>query len=299
MFAALPDNEPLTQSSMLTRKVTGVQKQVEWHHFDSRKHVLEYDDVINKHREIIYARRNVLLTQSENLELLEEKIKEMVYNKVKSLVMTLEAKWWKDSEKTNIINSVHNFLGRNIIDDLLEKEDISWIIGESVLADYIADRAVAEIDILKSEAPSEEAFHDLLKRIMLQAIDRLWMNHIDGMSKLREQVAFVGYAQKQPLMVYKEKAFDKFHDLLSEIELKTVKAVFSINPNTQIEIERIDDSKLQVQSTDVENMKTAPKNTNSPNPLPQKPAVKANPLFAQPQQKGFRQPSTKKKKIRV
>jgi preprotein translocase subunit SecA len=49
---------------------------------------------------------------------------------------------------------------------------------------------------------------------MLQAIDRLWMNHIDGMSKLREQVAFVGYAQKQPLMVYKEKAFDKFKDLL-------------------------------------------------------------------------------------
>lgn len=77
---------------MLTRKVTGVQKQVEGHHFDSRKHVLEYDDVINKHREIIYARRNMLLTQSDDLEVLEEKIKEMVYNKVKSLVMTLEAK---------------------------------------------------------------------------------------------------------------------------------------------------------------------------------------------------------------
>lgn len=54
MFSTLPDDEPLTQSGMLTRRVTGVQKQVEGHHFDMRKHVLEYDDVINKHREIIY-----------------------------------------------------------------------------------------------------------------------------------------------------------------------------------------------------------------------------------------------------
>lgn len=299
MFAALPDNEPLTQSSMLTRKVTGVQKQVEWHHFDSRKHVLEYDDVINKHREIIYARRNTLLTQSDDWEVLEKRIKDMVYNKIRSLVMTLEAKWGKDAQKSNIVESVHNYLWRNIIDDLLEKEDISGIIGSSVLADYIADRAVAEIDILKSEAPSENAFHELVKRIMLQAIDRLWMNHIDGMSKLREQVAFVWYAQKQPLMVYKEKAFDKFHDLLSEIELKTVKAVFSINPNTQIKIQRIDDSKLEVQSTDIENMKSAPNTTQTPSPANlNQPSPKVNPLFNQPQ-KGFRQAPSKKKKIRV
>ena len=90
---------------------------------------------------------------------------------------------------------------------------------------------------------------------MLQSIDRLWMNHIDGMSKLREQVAFVGYAQKQPLMVYKEKAFDKFKDLLAQIELTVVKSIFSINVNTQIKVKKIDDSKLQVQSTDVESMK--------------------------------------------
>lgn len=90
---------------------------------------------------------------------------------------------------------------------------------------------------------------------MLQSIDRLWMNHIDGMSKLRDQVAFAGYAQKQPLMVYKEQAFKKFDALMSEIEFRVVKSVFSINPNTQIQVQRIDDSKLQVQSSDVETMK--------------------------------------------
>lgn len=299
MFASLPDNEPLTQSKMLTRKVTGVQKQVEGHHFDSRKHVLEYDDVINKHREIIYSRRNTLLTNSEESEILELSAKEMIHSKVQSIVLAEEAKWGKSALTDNIVSKIHDFLWRNIIDDLLEKQDVSNIIGETVLADYIADRASAELEKIKSEAPNPEAFHELLKRIMLQSIDRLWMNHIDGMSKLREQVAFVWYAQKQPLMVYKEKAFDKFKDLLTEIEFTVVKSIFSINVNTQIKVTRVDDSQLQVQSTNVESMQIwdwvkKPQAQATP-----KPQSSWNPLFAQPQKKGFRQQSTKKNKIRV
>jgi len=81
------------------------------------------------------------------------------------------------------------------------------------------------------------------------------MNHIDTMSKLREQVAFVGYAQKQPLMVYKEEAFKKFKDLLDEIELQTIKSVFAITVKTELQVVRVDDSKLQVQSSDIEDMK--------------------------------------------
>ncbi len=297
MFASLPDNEPLTQSWMLTRKVTGVQKQVEGHHFDSRKHVLEYDDVINKHREIIYARRNTLLLESENTDNFQTIAEEMVYNKVKSIVMTQEAKGWKDAKKEAIIDAVHSFLGRTIIDDLLEKEDVEAIDGKTVLADYIADRASSEIEKIKWEAPSEEDFYELLKRIMLQAIDRLWMDHIDGMSKLRDQVAFAWYAQKQPLMVYKEKAFDKFHNLVSEIDMRIVKSIFAINANTQIQIQRVDDSKLEVSSTEVEDMKV----WGQQKPETQKPqqqTPQTNPLFNKPQ-KGFRQASTKKNKIRV
>ncbi len=299
MFASLPDNEPLTQSKMLTRKVTGVQKQVEWHHFDARKHVLEYDDVINKHREIIYWRRNTLLQNSEDKESLESSAREIIYNKVKNIVVAEQVKWGKMALNESITKKVHEFLWRNIIDDLLEKQDVSSITGEAPLADYIADRAVAELEVIASEAPNPQAFHELLKRIMLQSIDRLWMNHIDGMSKLREQVAFVWYAQKQPLMVYKEKAFDKFKDLLSEIELTIVKSIFSINANTQVKVVRIDDSKLQVQSTDIENMKIWDSVVKSTQDTPQQKAPNwGNPLFARPQ-KGFRQVSQKKKKIRV
>lgn len=82
MFASLPDDEPLTESKMLTNKVTSVQKQVEGHHFDTRKHVLEYDDVINKHREIIYGKRNKILN-SENID---EDIHEMVLSQIRKFV---------------------------------------------------------------------------------------------------------------------------------------------------------------------------------------------------------------------
>jgi len=296
MFAALPDDEPLSQSGMLTRKVTGVQKQVEWHHFDSRKHVLEYDDVINKHRDIIYRRRNTILAGSENWEDLNVMLKSMIHNKVKNIVLTEEG---KHTKKPAIIEKVHTFLGKNIIDDLLEKQDIDAISWELTLADYIAERAVAELEIIKSEAPNEEAYRELVKRIMLQSIDRLWMNHIDGMSKLREQVAFVWYAQKQPLMVYKEEAFKKFENLLSEIELRIIKSVFSISANTEVKITRIDDSKLEVKSSEVENMKIWG-NPQVQTPPKATPKATWNPLFAQPRgQNWFRKPSTKKNKIRV
>lgn len=293
MFASLPDNEPLAQSGMLTRKVTGVQKQVEGHNFDARKHVLEYDDVINKHREIIYSRRNTLLSNIDSHEELEKSASEMIHAKVKSLVLAQEAKGEPHSNKENIVAKVHEFLGRNIIDDILEKQDISAITGDLALADYIAERAVAELETIKSEAPAQEVFYELLKRIMLGSIDRLWMNHIDGMSKLREQVAFVGYAQKQPLMVYKEEAFKKFENLLAEINLTVVKSIFSLSPNTQINVKRVDDSKLQVESTDVENMKIGDTKKAVPTP----PST-GNPLFNSPTQ-APQNTETKKKKIRV
>ena len=202
---------------------------------------------------------------------------------------------WDAWNKDKIVSTVHNFLGRNIIDDFLEIQDVSAITGDLALADYIADRAVAELEVIKSEAPNEQAFYELLKRIMLQSIDRLWMNHIDGMSKLREQVAFVWYAQKQPLMVYKEEAFKKFEILLSEIELRVVKSIFSINAQTQVEIKRVDDSKLQVNSSEIENMGMG--NNQETNNSPKAENSWWNPLFVAP--KAWNQKNTQKKKIRV
>jgi len=212
MFASLPDDEPLSESPMLTSRVNSIQKQVEWYNFDIRKHVLEYDDVMNKHREIIYAKRNKIL-DSENIDL---DVKKMVKNQIEKLVSALIE---KNAQKEEIIKKVNEFLWIEVLNNLEIEEKNSY-------SEYIWNIVVEEIDKLKANFKSEEDFYDIERKIVLQSIDELWMRHIDSMSKLREVVAFEWYAQRNPLIVYKEKAFEKFEELISEIEYKTTKSIF-------------------------------------------------------------------------
>ena len=245
MFASLPDDEPLAQSWMLTRKVTSVQKQVEWHNFDIRKHILEYDDVMNKHRSIISSRRDKIL-DNQNMH---EDIKEMVQNQISALV---QSEFTKQSQKDNfdvkeIIKKVNEFLWMEAIDDKIELDDVSNIKDWEELAKYIWNIAIDELEKMKDQAISQEAFFDLEKRVVLSSIDELWMRHIDSMSKLRDEVAFEWYAQRNPLVVYKEKAFQKFDNLINEIEYKVVKSMFSIRQNEQVVLE-------EPEAVEVENM---------------------------------------------
>lgn len=270
MFATLPDDEPLAQSGMLTSRVTSVQKQVEWYHFDSRKHVLEYDDVMNKHREIIYAKRNKIL-DSENIDI---DVKGMVTSQIQRFVESLLT---KNIPTEEIISKVNEFVWVELLKSLeIEEKNEVW--------EFISWKSGEEIDKIKANFKSEEDFFEMERRIVLQSIDELWMRHIDAMSKLREAVAFEWYAQRNPLIVYKEKAFYKFEELISEIEYKTTKAIFSVK--TDIEIKQIElNEKNFIVTTDEESLNISNKSSNS------------NPLFAQPQRENWNQ--NQKKKIRV
>lgn len=280
MFAALPDNEPLTQSGMLTKRVTSVQKQVEGHHFDMRKHILEYDDVINKHREVIYGKRNKILA-SENID---SDVAEMIQNQIQMFVDSEVLRQGKDFNKTILIKNVNEFLGMELIDDTIENDDISGINEAKELGRYIWELAVEELHKLKEKLKSEENFLTLERRIVLQSIDELWMNHIDAMSRLREEVAFEGYAQKNPLIVYKEKAFEKFSNLIHEIEFKTTKALFSIKKNSEIEQIELNERNFIFWAPQAGQVNT------------QKTKISGNPLFNTP---NGRQADAPKVKMRV
>ena len=230
-FSPMPDNEPLPSGQrILTNKITSVQKQVEWHNFDIRKHVLEYDDVINKHREVIYHKRNNILTHGN----IDEDIKEMVLSQIKKLVIS---EYTKDPnlDKKKLIDKVNNFLEVSAIDDTTEIDDVKAIETPELAAKYIGDIALEEFEKIKNKASSHEDFYELERKIVLWSIDELWMRHIDSMSKLREEVAFEWYAQKQPLVVYKEKAYIKFWDLLSELEYKITKIIFALDKSENVE----------------------------------------------------------------
>jgi len=262
MFASLPDDEPLAQSGMLTKRVTWVQKQVEWHNFDVRKHILEYDDVINKHRNIIYSRRNKIL-DSENIH---EDIRNMIENQISTLVTAEFSKNENISKSSNnkIIKKVNEFLWIDALNDKIEIDDISWISNPEELSKYISNIAFEEFESLKRDAASENEYLNLERRIVLSSIDELWMRHIDAMSKLREEVAFEWYSGKNPLTVYKEKAYYKFRDLINEIEYKVVKAIFSIKKIEQVE--QIDLSKENFELNEV-NLDETTKIKEKINPL--------------------------------
>lgn len=271
MFASLPDNEPLAQSWMLTKRVTSVQKQVEWHNFDVRKHVLEYDDVINKHREIIYTRRNKILN-SENID---ADIQKMIREEL-SIVINSNLKWDKASEWDiqALVNSVNHFIWEDIIDSKLTS-DINEIVVVKELVDFISDIAMLFIEAKKSLFENVEDFYEIERRVVLASIDELWMNHIDAMSKLREEVAFEWYAQRQPLVVYKEKAFEKFRKLMWELQFRITKAMFSLKQNEAVE--EVDMSQVWHEFTPEEQEELLRNLKKSPNNL-----SNANPLFADP-----------------
>jgi len=280
-FASLPDDEPLPwANSMLTNKITSVQKQVEWHNFDIRKHVLEYDDVINKHREIIYHKRDKII-DSENID---DDVKNMISSQVKQFVIS-EITKKPDITKKQLIKKINHFLEVEAIDTKNEIKEVEENIeNPQAEAEFIADIALEEFAKIKWKAVSDEEFYDLERRIVLSSIDELWMRHIDSMSKLREEVAFEWYAQRQPLVVYKEKAYRKFTDLLGELEYKVTKVIFGLDKqepwvNIEIEENNILDELLNSQ-------------TDSSN-------SQENPLFAKPTKSQNRRPESKKKKIRV
>jgi preprotein translocase subunit SecA len=152
----------------------------------------------------------------------------MIISQIKKLVISEYTKN-PNLDKKKLIEKINNFLDTQAINDTLEIDDVSAIETPEVAAKYISDIAIKEFEKIKKKAISEEEFYDLERRIVLGSIDDLWMRHIDSMSKLREEVAFEGYAQRQPLVVYKTKAYGKFEELLGELEYKVTKIIFGLD----------------------------------------------------------------------
>lgn len=262
MFASIPDNEPLTESKNLTRKILSVQKQVEWYNFDARKSVLQYDDVLNNHREVVYSRRQKILESQD----IQKDIENMVSSQVKELIKVNSNDEYFEVNIEKIEKVLNEFIYISLSDD--EKETLKKATDIADLWEKSSEIALSKLEEIKNSFDWEERYYDTARKIALQSIDELWMEHINSMSKLKDEVAFVWYAQKDPLIVYKTESYEKFLKLIWEIWYKFTKAIFSINKNSEIEMEIIDENDM------VEDlMKTASK---------QQKQIGANPLFANP-----------------
>ncbi|MFZ2256126.1 MAG: hypothetical protein WAW59_00890 [Patescibacteria group bacterium] len=202
---------------MLMKNITTIQKQVEGRNFDIRKHILEYDDVLNHHRLAIYSRRNRILSGSD----IHREVLEMIHSESHRLVdihLAEPTKEYDDRDFAPLVEAIHDFASEEITSpSLFEQDDSMETIYEKAKTTLLG-----KIESLRNTG-TEEEFSEFERRLTLAAIDELWMQHIDRMAHLREEVAFEGYAQKNPLIVYREKAYDYFIEMMSNIEHRVVK----------------------------------------------------------------------------
>ena len=223
------------RSKMFTRSVASAQKRVEGNNYDTRKTILQYDDVMNKQRELIYGKRNLILDS----ESIHEEILKGMYNHVADLIESHageEEKLEKEDIKDicEYVNS--SLLRKNIDEEFFKDKSIDNII------DGITDLIVSEYEEKIKEIPDEVA-NEFEKVIALNVIDKYWMEQINTMAHLKEGIFLRSYAQDNPQRAYTEEGFDLFDTMMENIDKYT--SLYLLNAEIRQNIERKQVAKSQ------------------------------------------------------
>jgi len=213
----LPEDQPI-ENSLITRSIESAQKKVEGRNFDIRKHLVEYDDVMNIHREIIYKKRRIALLSEDISDEIQNLIKHFGEVVVTKHISARPPEEWDYKEIQETLNALHK-----------GAPDFSAIKDPQELTEKAQEYLLNAYKERKASLPEAQMMNPIEKAIHLRAIDSLWMDHIDAMSRLRENVAFSGMAQKQPIVEYKAQAYDMFQELLANIDHGTINALFHID----------------------------------------------------------------------
>ncbi|PIZ74082.1 preprotein translocase subunit SecA [Candidatus Peregrinibacteria bacterium CG_4_10_14_0_2_um_filter_43_11] len=224
----LPDDMPI-KNPLISRSIEQAQKRVEGHNFDIRKHILEYDDVMNKHREIIYKRRLRVLEAEE----IKEEITEMMKSEAKQLVLLHTAgqnasEWGFEA----IADGISALLPHH--SQKLTVQDIEQLDTAEEIIEMVGNLLYSEYQAKESALPDPLVLRDVEKRVLLHVIDTLWMEHIDQMTQLRESVALRGYGQRDPLIEYKQEAFVTLKKLLASIQHNVINTLFKVQINIEM-----------------------------------------------------------------
>ena len=205
----LKEDQPI-QSGMFSKALTSAQARVEGNNFDMRKSLLDYDDVMNQQREIMYARRNEILDNDSIHEVVLESIKGNITDVVKSHVFP-EGKLTHDD-----IEDIVKYVNENLLKKDMKVSDIEDYKEDEAI-DYIYDKVVKEYEDKLKDVPKEIA-DEFEKVIMLNIIDKYWTEHINTMSHLREGIHLRSYAQNDPLRAYTVEGFDMFDKMMENID---------------------------------------------------------------------------------
>ncbi|NNF99033.1 MAG: preprotein translocase subunit SecA [Desulfobacteraceae bacterium] len=217
----MQEGEPI-EHNLISRAIENAQAKVEGHNFDIRKHLLEYDDVMNQQREVIYRqRREILMGKSlhtDMAELIRDTAEDIAYTH--SDEKTHPADW--DMKALN--EAV--FKQFNLRVSPISEQELDDLTREN-LAEKIFNESIAVYKEKEKQIGSDE-FRNLERYIMLQTVDNLWKDHLLSMDHLKEGIGLRGYAQQNPLLVYKKEGYEMFQDMVARVQEETINILFRI-----------------------------------------------------------------------
>lgn len=221
------------RSKAFTRSVEQAQKRVEGNNYDIRKNLLQYDDVMNNQREIIYGKRNQILDNESIHEMVLSTFRHHVEDLVKSHIPPENELTQEDYK------DIREFVNENLLKNDLEEKAVNGKQPEELI-DFICKRVIEEYEDKIKDIP-EEVSQEFEKVITLQVVDNYWMEHINTMSHLREGIHLRGYAQEDPLRAYTMEGFDLFDSMLQKID-KDI-SIFLLKAEIRQNIERKENTK--------------------------------------------------------
>ena len=225
IFERLNMSEEAIESRMLTRQVEAAQKRVEGNNYDTRKQVLQYDDVMREQREIIYAQRYDVITADRDLA---PEIHSMIKRTI-GRVVDGHARAKQDEK----LEAILNFAKYNLLpEDSISVEDLSGL-SDKAIKEELFQRALKVYDSQVSKLRDEEAVKEFQKVLILRVVDNKWTDHIDALDQLRNAVGLRGYAQNNPVVEYQAEGFRMFNDMIGSIEFDVTRLMMKAQIHEQ------------------------------------------------------------------
>ncbi len=235
----LPEGEPI-EAGMVSRSIETAQRKVEGRNFDVRKQLLEYDDVANDQRKVLYSQRNEVLEATEISETINHMrdgtVSELVARfvpansveeqwDIPALQMALEADWQVSVPLVDLVKASKSMTDEDVLEQVL----------------LAAQRAYAE----KSEMVGAESWSQFERSIMLQVIDSQWREHLSALDHLRQGIHLRGYAQKNPKQEYKREAFELFSDMLDRVRDEVIRILMTVRIQSPEQVEQAEQEAAQ------------------------------------------------------
>lgn len=248
------EEDAVIQSKMFTRQVESAQKRVEGNNYDTRKNVLQYDDVMREQREVIYAQRQEVIMEENDLsDVLMGMVKRTIGRVVDSHTQ-LEKEEWN-------LDGIVDFAASTLVhEDTISKEDLENKSAEEI-KDYLVARAQEVFEEKSQQLNGQEQLLEFEKAVILRAVDTKWTDHIDAMDQLRQSVGLRAYGQNNPLVEYQTEGYSMYNNMVGSIEYEVTRLFMKSEIRQNVQREQV--AQGQAEHPETEQDAAAQSNTSA------------------------------------